>query len=1086
MLHDDIQKMTLHKLKSRHAELGAGSMSGATGAKCIQMSKNLKRPCFIYSNITLIEDILIRETEGFEDYAAGVSAADFRPIKTGDTWGAGVVTGWLKLRFTLPESFAGKPAAALLNLGLEGCVFENGTPAQGIDVFHEEFLLAENAEAGKTYEFVVEGRPGAFWLGDMNPATIKRAEIATINRKVEQYWYALGFLIMLAEQLPETSVRRAKLIRGMDESVKLFDFSNLDESALRESATRAYSALAPLLDKPADASALEFTCCGHSHIDTAWLWPYAETVRKCSRTFSTVDRLMDQFPNYIFSQSQPQLYEFTKDAWPELYERIKARVAEGRWEPIGAMWVEPDTNVTSGESLVRQCLFGKRFFESEFGVDTNVLWLPDVFGYSAALPQILKKAGVDYFTTIKLSWSQFNKFPYSSFWWQGIDGTKILTHCPPNGDYNSEIIPVQLLKSQSEYREKDRSSIAMLQYGWGDGGGGANKDHLTHLDLARDLEGLPKLTPGRGHDFFEKLDAESDTFPTWQGELYLELHRGTYTTQARTKYNNRKCEFMLRDAEMLSSVAMLLGRDYPQDDLNQAWKILLKNQFHDVIPGSSVAAVYKDADVDYAEVKSLAGAAIEQAASFLIENIDTTGEGHPIVVFNTLSVPRMSVTSVELPDEGDYAVVDGEGDLVPSQISTDGKRIGFLACAPGCGYITYRLIDADLIDTEEEDVEVVEEEEQDDSCGCGSECGCGHHHDEEPEREGLLIVTPTILENDFFTVELDESGMIISIFDKAAEREIVPEGARANELQLMEDKPIYYEAWDVDFFFDEKTQVLSELESIEVAEEGPLFGSLRVVRRFGGSRIEQKIVIYADIPRLDFVTEVDWQERKMMLKVAFPVDINADKARYEIQFGNVERPTHASTSWDFAKFEVCGHRWADLSEGNYGVSLLNDCKYGHDIRDGVMRLTLLRGPVDPDPTADLGHHRMIYSIYPHAGDYAAGDTMWMAYDLNVPMHAFLTSPHEGKLPTEASWFTVDTDHVVLDTIKKAEDDNAIVIRLYEAYNRRGPVGIRAGFPIQSAAECDLMEKNPTELNLEENEMRMEMAPFEIKTVKISY
>lgn len=1032
MLNERLEDLYLRKIKQRYEEIGR----------------------YLYSNITPIEGIELRETLEFEKYQDAVTSEGYRPIKVGENWGGNGKSGWFKIRFALPPSFAGKPSAALINIGFEGCVFVDGAPHQGVDRWHEEVLLAEKSEPGAKYELVIEAMSGEYWQNRTEPAVFKRAEIATINREVNDYWYALGFLLQLAETLPEKSVRRARLIRGLNKSVNLFDLDNTDEDSLRQSAIEAYDKLKPLLEKKAEPSALNLTCTGHAHIDVAWLWPYAETIRKCSRTFSTAIRYMEQYPDYVFSQSQPQLYEFSKEHYPKLYEQIVKRVKEGRWEPVGGMWVESDTNLPSGESLVRQLVYGKRFFQDEFGIEVNNLWLPDVFGYSGALPQILKKVGVEYFTTIKLIWgNQFNKIPYSSFWWQGIDGTCILTHMPPHGDYNSQIRPDILRKAQDDYAEKDRSEHVLYQFGWGDGGGGPDKTHLERLKLAKDLEGLPKCIQRPSAEFFADLKKEADSFPTWRGELYFELHRGTYTSQARTKKNNRKAEFALRDAEILSAAAMTFGASYPAADLEKAWKTVLKNQFHDVIPGSSVGDVYIDAEKDYAEVFQITGRAAQDAETCITDKIDTTGPGQPIVVFNTLSWDRDVVASAEITRFGRYQVVDSMGVPVPSQISKDGSRLHFMAHVPAIGYAVYHIV--------KEEVDQL------------AESGSG------------VTISPTHLENRFFSIELDDQGLITSIFDKRIGRDLIPVGAAANLFQLFDDRPLDWEAWDIDFFYKEKEQEITGIEFIEIDELGPIQGSLKLVRKFGNSTVEQKIVIYSDIPRIDFVTDIDWQENKKLLKVAFPVTVNSPTARYEIQFGNLERPTHSSTSWDFARFEVSAHKWADLSEGGYGISLLNDCKYGYDIHDGVMKLTLLRAPTIPDPVADRGKHSFTYSLYPHEGNYTAGGTVRAGYELNVPVRVVSASAHPGQLPKSMSLFRLDSDHVVLDTVKKSDTDDSVILRFYEAHNKRGRVNLLTDIQIKDACECDLLEREIGKIDHSEGVIGFDIAPFEIKTVKIS-
>jgi len=1008
----------------------------------------------IYSNVTPIEGVVMRETEGFERYDEAINAPGYKPINTGDWWGGGLNSGWFKMSFELPKSFEGKPAVALVDVGFEGLVYLNGEPFHGIETWwHKEVLLAEKAEAGTRYDLVIEAMYNWAWIQSYRgkKAQFKQAEIATINREVDSYWYALGFLHALASALPEGSVRRARLIRGMNESVNAFDLDNTDEQSLKESAERAMAILKPLFDQKAEPSALTATCTGHSHIDVAWLWPYSETIRKCSRTFATALRMMERYPEYHFSQSQPQLYEFTKERWPELYSQIRERVKEGRWEPIGCMWVEADTNVPSGESLVRQCLFGKRFFMDEFGVETKVLWLPDVFGYSASLPQILKKSGVDYFTSIKLLWgNQFNRFPYSSFWWEGIDGSRVLAHFPPHGDYNTRVHPEQLILAQRNYKEKDRSNHILFQFGWGDGGGGPDRTHLENLKLAKDLEGLPRCVQRKGAEFFDDLAKEASTFPVWRGELYFELHRGTYTTQSKTKRINRLAELALRDAELLSSVAFALGSKYPQDAINGAWKLVLKNQFHDVIPGSSVPEVYVDAANDYEKAISTANDARKEAASFLASKIDTSGDGEALVVFNTLSWERKGIVSVQLPGSGRWSVTDYRGVFVPSQISKDGKSLSFTANVPAMGWAVYHLI---------------------------------NRASEEVDSD--ITAAVDLLENKFYRIKLDSDGLIASVWDKCAGREVLPEGERANLFQLFDDRPNDFDAWDIDVHYIEKCWNVTDLEDITVDEVGPVYASIRLKRRFGGSSVDQRIVIYADVPRIDFITHANWNEKHKVLKVRFPANVNSETARYEVQFGSVERPTHKNTSWDIARFEVCGHKWADLSESGYGISLLNDCKYGYSADPKSLSLTILRAPTDPDPTADIGEHDLTYSLLPHQGDWVDAGVVQAGYELNVPLFVLPELVHEGNLPARYSVVELDMPNVILDTIKKAEDDESLIMRLYESNNKRGVVTITTELPIRKVVECDLMEREIGNVSLCEGAISFEIVPFEIKSVKLS-
>ena len=1003
---------------------------------------------YMVSGLTPITDIVYRETPEFERIEDAMAATDFRPISVGDWWGGGGMNAWFRLRIRVPESFAGREVAAYLDFGGEACAFLDGKPFQGVDANHQELLLLRKARGGEEFELVVDAS-SILWHSPQDPSKrrLSRAEIGVRNPEVQRYWFDLETLYLLAMQLPDDSPRRAKIIYLLNKSVDAFDYQNTDDASLRASAIRAQKILQPLLECPASASATTVAVHGHSHIDVAWLWPYRETKRKCARTFSTVMRLMEQYPEYIFSQSQAQLYKFTKEQYPALYEEIRKRVREGRWDVTGSMWVEADCNLSSGESLIRQVLFGKNFYLDEFGIETDVLWLPDVFGYSAALPQILRKARVPYFSTIKINWSQFNTFPYNTFRWKGIDGSSVLAHFPPTTDYNAYPEPGKLLQQVREFKEKDRCDESLLSYGWGDGGGGPDRRHLEFLQRSKDLEGLPRCVQKKVTDFFHSIDDPRIDYPEWVGELYLELHRGTYTTQARNKRYNRKAEFLYRDAELLSCLAMPFGLEYPAAELREKWEDILCNQFHDVIPGSSIRLVYEDTDRMYPEIFRVGEEAAGRALERIARNVDTRGEGRPVLVFNTLPWDRSAVVSVDVPGDAPCAVVGPDGEEVPVQRS--GERLLFAASAPSAGYAVYRLVPR------------------------------------QPSGfRSPLKASRTVLENRWFRVRLDSKGAIVSLVHRPTGRELVRPGERANLLRLYEDKPIDWPAWDIDFFYEDKWEDVTQTDSLELVEEGPVRAVVEVRRSFSRSRLSQRIVIYADSPRIDFETWVDWHEKDRVLKALFPVDVNASEARYEIQFGTVTRPTHTNTSWDFARFEVCAHRWADISEEGFGMSLMNDCKYGHHTKGSEMRLTLLRAPKEPDPEADMGEHVFTYSIMPHAGDYIEAGTVREAYGLNVPMRVLPVEASEGPLPPVRSFLRVDSEHVILETVKKAEREETVILRCYECHNRRGTVTVTVDLPFSRVYECDLMEDNLEEVPCAGSSFTFPIRPFEIKTFKL--
>ena len=828
----------------------------------------------------------------------------------------------------------------------------------------------------------------------------------------------------------------------------LNQLANVFDPANRATVALARLVLKEVLSRRNGGTAHQISAAGHAHIDTAWLWPLRETVRKCARTFSTALRYIEEYPDYVYTCSQAQQYAWMKEYYPGIYADIKAAVKRGQWEPIGSMWIEADCNLSSGESLVRQILFGKKFFQEEFGVETRDVWIPDVFGYCASMPQIMQKSGVEYFLTQKISWNQFNKFPHHTFLWEGIDGTRIFTHFPPADAYNCEVKPALLRYSVKNFKEHDRATRSLYVYGYGDGGGGPTREMIEMLRRAKDLEGLPKVAMERVSRFFPKAVKDAKDLPVWVGELYLELHRGTYTTQARTKRGNRKGEFLLREAELFDALAAVLGdagkrgreviphavydvvargrTTSRRDDLERAWKLLLLNQFHDIIPGSSINWVYQDNARDYATIGKLCDRVIGEAAPALTAKIDTMGFKQPVLVFNSLgherrevvTLPEGGLAQVRVPALG-YTVVEGTA-------AVDGKPVSVKRNAGG-----------------------------------------------------------VVVDNGLLRVTMDGNGLIAGIWDYAANREVVAKGERANMFQLFKDYPNSWDAWDVDLHYQEVREDLVSAAKVTVSEAGPLRAVVSVVRKFGQSKIEQDIIVNADSRRIDFVTKVDWQETHKLLKVAFPVNIRSPRATYEIQYGHLERPTHYNTSWDMARFEVCAHKWADLSERDYGVALLNDCKYGHDIFGNTMRLSLLRAAKSPDPLADVGKHQFTYALLPHAGDLTTGRVIEEAYALNVPLTVQPLAPKRGGLPATQSFFSVDRPGVVIEAVKNAEDGSGVIVRLYEAYGTRGECVLNTNLPFTAVVETDLLERTTRKLACKDGRVKFTVRPFEIITLKFS-
>ena len=811
-------------------------------------------------------------------------------------------------------------------------------------------------------------------------------------------------------------------------------------------------------------------CVGHTHIDCAWLWTLRVTEDKAVRSFSTVLELMKEYPEYVFMSSQPQLYKYVKKNAPDVYEQIKERVKEGRWEPDGGMFVEADCNIASGEALVRQFVHGQRFFKEEFGVDNEILWLPDVFGYSAALPQILQKCGIPYFMTTKISWNEFNKMPYDTFEWEGIDGSRVLTHFVPTRDYNKAAVeggtetehfttyngyinPSQMKGAWARYSQKYLNEEVLCSFGFGDGGGGPTKDMLENQRrLAKGLPGMPRTKMSTAKEFFHVLDkhvTDKKYLPTWVGELYLEYHRGTYTSMARNKKFNRKAEFAYQNEEMYAMLdAQTAGGAYPEKELHEGWEVILRNQFHDILPGSSIKEVYDDSKAEYegifAENKALTDATLAHIAA------GVKAPKHSLVVYNPNSAAAYDLVTFTVPKGmGEPAVYDGETKLAVQKIA-DGAYVFFAAGVPGKGYKTYTV------------------------------------KEEAADTTPTMEVSTKVMENEFFKVEYNEKGQFAKIYDKKAERDVLKPGEAGNVIVSYEDRPHNYDAWDVNNYYTEKSWDIDQVSAMEVVENGPVRACVKVERKYLDSTITQFIYLYHDIPRIDIKNVIDWKEHQIFVKDYFPIDVHTNEATFDIQYGNVKRDTHDNTSWDFAKFEVCHHKWMDVSEDGYGVSMLNDCKYGVGVRNGVIGMSMLKSAIHPNPEADKELHEFTYSIYPHQGGWREAGTVKQAYQINNPLTCSWKENEGGTLAPEYSLVSSDQDNAVIEVVKKAEDSDAVIVRLYECYNRRTPVTLIFGKELTSVVECNMMEEGADPVEFTGNQATFEMKPYEIKTLKVTF
>ncbi|RLD08703.1 MAG: alpha-mannosidase [Chloroflexota bacterium] len=973
-------------------------------------------------------------------------------------WGNPRTNFILQTNFTVPASWEkDSPVALFLPIGVAGdfshpeaLAYIDGEPFAACDRHHQEIILAEKWRDNKTHTLTLHGWTGigGSTVGDpTQKLQMRPCQVVQIHQPTREFIALVRVALGIIEHLEEREPAKHHLLNALDAAFKVIDIRNPIGDAFYESIPQAAQALRDGIAKAGPPLDVNITAIGHAHIDVAWLWTLAQTRQKAGRTFHNVLRLMEQFPEFHFTQSQPQLYDYVRQDFPDLFASIQKRIAEGRWEAIGGMWVEADCNLSGPESLARQFLLGRDFFRQNFGegVESPVLWLPDVFGYAWNLPQLIKEAGMEYFFTIKLGWNQYNRVPYDSFWWQGLDGTRVLTHfsttknpdSPHASTYNSDATPSQTLGTWLNFQQKDYAPPGeipplLMSYGWGDGGGGPTREMLENIREMRCFPATPQIHTGKVIDFFRELEAVSENLPVWNGELYLEYHRGTYTTQARNKRANRKSEFLLHDAEFLATYASILdiGYSYPHSEFRRAWELVCLNQFHDIIPGSSIRPVYEESLEQYAQVRQSVTEIRDRALSVIAAKL-----GGDYLIVNPTSFARGEPVSVGVE-------VADVGELLPYSV-----------------------------------IPLTEDRKT------------------KPETPSPVTADRSRLENAYIRVEFDEAGDITRIYDKIAAREVLPQGAVANQFQAFEDCPLSWDAWDIDIFYDDKMWLAEAATSVKVIEAGPLQATLEIQRRILNSSYTQHISLTHNSPRLDFETRVDWQERCILLKTAFPVDVLAPTATYEIQWGNVERPTHRNTSWDWARFETCAQKWVDLSEGNYGVSLLNDCKYGHDIRDNVIRLTLLRGTTSPDPEADLGEHHFTYSLLPHAGSWNER-TIAEAYALNDPVIVWarqggtrdkgLGTREESKslVPSHSSLVTTNRPNIVIETIKQAEDGHGIIVRMYESQRKRGPFSLTTNFPMSAAWRTNILEENQEEIPVNSTKFQYAITPYQILTFRL--
>ncbi len=970
----------------------------------------------------------------------------FRPTPPGTRWGAKFEYGWFRCPVTVPQEAEGKRLVLQLDTGSESAIYVDGRAVGALDDWHKLLTLSCSAMPGTTYEILAEsyGGHGHISCGggpvpygvETVPAcpptqkTVGRTTIGIWEEEAYQLWMDAETLVQLRDASDIESLRVAEIDEALREFTCIVDLE-LPREAMMETVRAARKRLRSMLECTNGSTAPTMYCFGHAHIDVAWLWPLPETERKALRTLSTVLSLMDEYPEYRFLQPQPELYRMLKTHYPDFYERVRAAAADGRIIVEGSTWVEMDTNITGGESLIRQFIYGKRFFREEFGLETELLWLPDVFGYSGALPQIMRGCGTKYFATAKIFWNYNggDPFPHNTFTWEGIDGSKVLVHLC--NDYSSQTGPRYVIRRWRERRQKDGIWSRLMPFGWGDGGGGPTRDHLEFLRRQADLEGVPRTRMASPVDYFKDLEERGVPDVNYVGELYYQCHRGTYTSQAKTKKGNRKSEIALREAEIWATAAGALSDfEFPKAEVDEAWRKVLVTQFHDVLPGSSIERVYQDAEAAYAEAIEMAREVAQAAVGALV-----AGEASSRTVFNSLSWERTAV--VELPAGWKGASANREA--LPVQVVEE------RACAelvlPPCGWATMTASD-------------------------GAEA---------PDK---LIAETGRLENEALRVEFNNRGEITSIYDKQADRELG--GGLCNRFAMYKDVPTAFDAWDIDSMYAMTPVDLPDEAEVEVVAGGPLIAVLRIRRELHDSTMTQDVSLRRGSRRVEFKTTIDWQESHKLLKVNFPVAYHANEGIHAIQFGHIRRPNHKSRPFDADRFEVCNHKWTAIAEENRGFAVLNDCKYGINVDGNSINLTLLKSATAPDMNADKGMQEFTYAFYAWNGSLADGNVVREAYEVNVPVMTVAGSGGRQSL------LSVDAPNIVVETVKPAEDGSRdVIVRLYESKRMATRCRLRTSLPVTAAVQTDMLEQGAQVLELADGKVHLEFRPFEIKTVRLT-
>lgn len=1015
---------------------------------------------------------------------------DFAPVGPGFTWGREWEYAWFKGAITLPERAQGQRIVMDLKPDGESALFVNGKAFGTYRAswvyephhFVEDNVLSACGKKGEHFDllmetyaghFIPEAPTGGCATGPVLPGAYRdgaeegkrrvlgKCTYGIWNEEAYQLYMDVSTLSMLLTTLEENSLRAARIAKALQQFTLIADFEQPREERIA-SYKEAREALRPVMEAKNGSTAPVFYAVGNAHLDLAWLWPMAETYRKTERTFAAQLRLIEEYPEYKFIQSQPASYEMCKKYYPELFARIKEAIKGGQWIADGAMWVEPDTNMASGEALIRQLVHGKRYYKEEFGVDSEILWLPDTFGYTAALPQILKGCGVKYLVTQKIFWSynEGEQFPYHYFTWQGMDGSQIVSFLPTSYTYRTD--PIEANRIWKERTQLQDLDAFLMPYGYGDGGGGPARDYVEYAKRQEDLEGSVKVKMAGPAEFFHDMEQQGGPVNTYVGELYFSAHRGTYTSQAMIKQNNRLSELAMREMEMWSCLAMNKGMEYQLSRADALWKEVLLHQFHDILPGSSIARVYVEAEKAHKEIQK--GAAEMKEKAFAV--LTGLSNEQAVTVFNSLSFERTAL--VELPERFSGGARTLEGLPVPVQSAEEGESAGnpggyavkALVTIPSCGGVS--LIPA----------------EAGNACGEAgvvlAEAGKSAPVSAEQvtvRKQGESFV----MENNRVKAVVNDRGEVVSFVLKSSGREFAAEPM--NRFRLYKDVPRLFDAWDIDSnYIHQEIEALREAK-VEVVSEG-LEGVLKVSGRIGNSSLVQYIRLEAEGTRLNFDTQIDWKELHRLLKACFPVNVYAENGINEIQFGYMERPAHRSRPYDKDRFEVCNHHYSAFCDGVHGAAVLNDSKYGISMNGNALELSLLRASACPEMQADNRVHHFTYGFTAWEGSFADSDVVRQGYELNVKPEIYA-----GALETFSA-AEIDQANVILDTMKPAEDGSGdVILRLHESKKAAVTAKVRCALGSR-AYLCDMLENVREEIPVENGEMTLAFGAFEVKTVRM--